>query len=91
MSKETDLEEFVYGEYMRKAWMRAKAWRNKAAIVSPSAESFLGFNAAQVREVYRFKHGEGEAFWFRLKDGRVISWQGEASDTDPNAYEAPCQ
>lgn len=40
-------------------------------------EEFYGFKAGEVADCHHYRVGEGDGFWFRLKDGRVIcGWTG---------------
>ena len=81
-------DEADYGEFMRKAWMKSKIYGNKNAVMSASPEVFFGFSCRDVREVHFHKHGEGEGYWFRLKDGRVFDAKAEETDKDPTLYES---
>lgn len=35
-------------------------------------EDFYGFKAGDVADYHHYRVGEGDGFWFRLKDGRVF-------------------
>jgi hypothetical protein len=52
-----------------------------------TAESVLGFSAAEVEGVHTHKAGVGDGVWFRLRDGRVVDVTGEAVDADPGLYD----
>lgn len=40
-------------------------------------EAFYGFTGADVADYHNYRVGEGDGFWFRLKDGRVFcAWTG---------------
>lgn len=47
---------------------------------TPTPETFYGFRAKDVVEIYSQKSGVGDGLWYRLKDGRVIDAFGKRSD-----------
>jgi hypothetical protein len=51
-------------------------------------EKYLGFEAGDVLEMHQYK-GADYGLWFRLRDGRVIDWQGRESENDRALYDRP--
>jgi hypothetical protein len=51
-------------------------------------ETFYGFQAADVLEMYFHKRGSGEGLWYRLRDGRIIDALGKPSQRARSWYSA---
>jgi hypothetical protein len=51
-------------------------------------ETFYGFQAADVLEMYFHKRGSGNGLWYRLKDGRIIDALGKPSRRARSWYSA---
>jgi hypothetical protein len=51
-------------------------------------EDFYGFKAGDVADYHHYRIGEGDGFWFRLKDGRVFcAWTGLPAPSGTEDYD----
>jgi len=69
-AKMQDMLRRVFEHLMQKYFGRA----DRLGLTKPgqTPEAFYGFTGAEVADYHHYRVGEGDGFWFRLKDGRVF-------------------
>ncbi|MDX2181413.1 MAG: hypothetical protein SFV18_17595 [Bryobacteraceae bacterium] len=65
-----EMVSLIFAELMQKYFGRAS--RLGLTRESQTPEEFYGFKACDVADYHHYRVGEGDGFWFRLKDGRVF-------------------
>jgi hypothetical protein len=85
--REQEARQLLFENLMEKYFGRAAL----LGLTKPgqTPESFYGFTGAEVEDCHHYRIGEGDGFWFRLKDGRVFcAWTGLPAPPQAEDYDA---